>query len=188
VDAVAARTGEPVALFGHSYGAGCAMGGATLTNNVAHLVLYEPSLGTAYPPGSLYAIETSIAAGDLDGAAVAVLALIGMSQTEIEAMRASQNPGWSTRIAAAWTLPREARVEESWTYQPGQHDTIEAPTLLLAGSASPPDLVSATHHAADAIPNAQIRVLEGHGHMAHKTDPTVVANIIRTFVATGVPA
>jgi alpha-beta hydrolase superfamily lysophospholipase len=28
VEAVAARTGGPVALWGHSYGAGCAMGGA----------------------------------------------------------------------------------------------------------------------------------------------------------------
>ena len=30
VDAVAARTGGPVALWGHSYGANCAMGGAAL--------------------------------------------------------------------------------------------------------------------------------------------------------------
>jgi pimeloyl-ACP methyl ester carboxylesterase len=31
VEAVAARTGRPVTLFGHSYGAGTAMGGAALT-------------------------------------------------------------------------------------------------------------------------------------------------------------
>lgn len=34
-----ARTGGPVALWGHSYGAGCAMGGAALTSNVDHLLL-----------------------------------------------------------------------------------------------------------------------------------------------------
>ena len=55
VDAVAARTGGPVALWGHSYGANCAMGAATLTSNVHHLVLYEPSLGLPYPPGSIEA-------------------------------------------------------------------------------------------------------------------------------------
>src|SRR6266508_3766517 len=49
VDAVDARTGKPVALWGHSYGANCAMGGAALTDNVHHLVLYEPSLGIPYP-------------------------------------------------------------------------------------------------------------------------------------------
>jgi pimeloyl-ACP methyl ester carboxylesterase len=52
VEAVAARTGGPVGLWGHSYGAGCAMGGAALTNNVHHLVLYEPGLGIPYPAGS----------------------------------------------------------------------------------------------------------------------------------------
>src|SRR5688572_85263 len=47
VDAVAARTGGPVTLWGHSYGANCAMGGAARTSNVHQLVLYEPSLGVA---------------------------------------------------------------------------------------------------------------------------------------------
>jgi len=51
VNAVAERTGAAVVLFGHSYGANCAMGGAALTANVSHLVLYKPSLGLPYPPG-----------------------------------------------------------------------------------------------------------------------------------------
>jgi pimeloyl-ACP methyl ester carboxylesterase len=50
VAAVAARAGGPVALWGHSYGAGCAMGGAALTGDVHRLVLYEPGLGIPYPP------------------------------------------------------------------------------------------------------------------------------------------
>ena len=57
VDTVAARTGGAVALWGHSYGANCAMGGAACTINVHHLVLYEPSLGVTYPPGSIEAIK-----------------------------------------------------------------------------------------------------------------------------------
>ena len=48
VDAIAARAGL-VALWGHSYGAGCAMGAAALTGNLSHLILYEPGLGIAYP-------------------------------------------------------------------------------------------------------------------------------------------
>src|SRR5262245_11620130 len=35
VDAVTARTGGPVALWGHSYGANCAMGGAARSTNVS---------------------------------------------------------------------------------------------------------------------------------------------------------
>lgn len=185
VDAVAARTGGPVALFGHSYGANCAMGAAALTNNVHHLVLYEPSLGLRYPPGSIEAVESAVAAGDLDGAVVTMFVdILEMSEEEIDAMRASATPSWATRIAAAHTLPRECRVEESWAYRPGQFDAITAPTLLLAGSDTPSDLSKATHAAADAIPDTRTQVLEGHGHMAHKTDPAMVAAIVRQFIST----
>ena len=57
VDAVAARTGGPAALFGHSYGASCEMGAAAMTGNASHLVRYEPSLGLQYPAGSIERIE-----------------------------------------------------------------------------------------------------------------------------------
>jgi alpha-beta hydrolase superfamily lysophospholipase len=73
VEAVAARTGGPVALWGHSYGAGCAMGGAALTGSVSRLVLYEPGLGIPYPAGSIEAVEAAVAAGDMERAALLVL-------------------------------------------------------------------------------------------------------------------
>jgi len=180
VDAVAARTGQPVALWGHSYGANCAMGGAALTANVARLVLYEPSLGLSYPPGSIEAVEAALAAGDRDAAIVGVLAgLLGMSDEEIAAMR--ESPTWSQRLADAGTVPRECRVEQGWVYRPGRFGGITAPTLLLTGSDTLPALTKATHEAAAAIPGAEIRVLEGHGHLAHLTDPALVAAIVREF-------
>lgn len=180
VDAVAERTGGPVALFGHSYGAGCAMGAAALTENVHHLVLYEPGLGLQYPPGSIEAVEEAVAAGDPDRAVVRIFVdILEMTDEEVDALRASTTPSWPTRIAAAPTLPRECRVEERWVYEPGRFDSITAPTLLLAGSDSPADLARATRAAAEAIPGAQIRVLDGHAHMAHKTDPAMVASILR---------
>jgi pimeloyl-ACP methyl ester carboxylesterase len=183
VDAVADHTGGPVAIFGHSYGANCAMGGAALSPNVRHLVLYEPSLGLAYPPGSIEAVEAAVSGGDLDAAVVAVLSgILEMSDEEINTMRASQTPPWSTRIASAWTLSRECHVEERWVYQPGQFDSIQAPALLLAGSRSPADLAKATQEADNAIPDARIHLLEGHAHMAHKSDPAMVGDVIRQFV------
>jgi alpha-beta hydrolase superfamily lysophospholipase len=51
VDEVAARSGCRVALWGHSFGASCAMGAAALTEHISHLLLYEPSLGIPYPTG-----------------------------------------------------------------------------------------------------------------------------------------
>jgi pimeloyl-ACP methyl ester carboxylesterase len=174
VEAVADRTGGPVVLWGHSYGANCAMGGAAA---VRQLVLYEPSLGLPYPPGSIEEIEAALARGDRDAAIVAVLVdILEMADDEIAALRAG--PLWPTRLAAAPTVPRECRAEEGWVYRPGQFDAITAPTLLLAGSDSVPVVRDATARAAAAIPRGRVRILEGHGHFAHKTDPEMVADIV----------
>ena len=53
VSAVAERTGERVALFGHSWGASCALGAAPGLTSLRTVILYEPSLGLRYPPGAL---------------------------------------------------------------------------------------------------------------------------------------
>jgi pimeloyl-ACP methyl ester carboxylesterase len=182
IEAVAARTGGPVAVFGHSYGANCAMGGAALTANAHHLVLYEPSLGLAYPPGSIERIEAALDRCDHDAAIAAVLVeLLEMTDDEIDVYRSS--PLWPVRLAAAPTIPRECRTEAGWVYQRGQFDAIAAPTLLLTGSDSVPAVTEATELAAAAIPDATVRVLEGHAHFAHRTDPATVAEIVRHFVA-----
>jgi pimeloyl-ACP methyl ester carboxylesterase len=181
VDAVADRTGGAVALWGHSYGANCAMGAAARTGNVHHLVLYEPSLGLAYPPDSIDAIEAAVARGDREGAIVAVLKdILEMTDDDVDALRSS--PLWPLRLAAAHTVPRECRVEDGWVYTPAQFAGITAPTLLLAGSDSVAEVSKATYQAAAAIPDAQIRVLDGHGHFAHKTDPAMVDALIRDFI------
>lgn len=133
IETVAARTGGPVALFGHSSGAACAMGGAARSEGVHHLVLYEPSLGLSYPPGSIEAIEAALEAGDRDAAVTEVFAnALEMSVEDVETMRST--PLWATRLAVAHTIPRECRVEQSWVYQPGQFAAVVAPTLFLVGS------------------------------------------------------
>lgn len=181
VDAIAARTGGPVVLWGHSYGANCAMGGAARTRSVHHLVLYEPSLGLTYPAGSIERIEHALAAGDHEAAVIAVLVdILEVTDDELDAFRS--NSLWPTRLAAAPTIPRECRAEASWVYRPGQFDGVTARTLFLTGSDSVPVVARATHEAMAAIPDARVRVLDGHGHFAHKTDPTMVSAIINDFV------
>jgi len=180
VDAVAGRADHAVSVWGHSYGADCAMGAATLTENIAHLILYEPGLGFSCTDEMLAAIETIdtlVAAGDHEGALfVALRDIVELTKEEIAFVRAS--PGWPARLAAAPKLPREVRAEVDWLYRPGQFDAVTAPTLLLAGSESPAAQEEATQRAAEAIPDFRIRVLEGHSHIAHRTDPSFVAAII----------
>lgn len=170
VGEVAARTGGPVALWGHSYGASCAMGAATLTTGVGRLLLYESSLGLGYPPGWIETYETMVAEGDREGATVMMFRdLLEFSDDQIDAMWAG--PEWSSRVAVAHTMAREARAEEGWIYRPGQFDRITAPTMLLSGSDSTADIRRATDAAAAAIPDARIHVLQGHAHIAHRTHP-----------------
>jgi pimeloyl-ACP methyl ester carboxylesterase len=184
VDAVAARTGGPVALWGHSYGAACAMGGAALTAGVRRLVLYEPSLGLAYPDGSIASIEAKVAAGDREAALREVLVgIAGMTEDEVDAMRSNPYMAWEARLATVPTLPRECRAEAGWIYAPGRFDGIAAPTLMLAGSDSAAALAEATRRAAAALADVRARVLAGHGHVAHRTDPAMVAAVVREFIA-----
>jgi pimeloyl-ACP methyl ester carboxylesterase len=181
VRAVAAAAGGPVALWGHSYGAGCAMGGAALTGDVHRLVLYEPGLGIPYPAGSIEEVEAALAAGEMETALRLVLVgIVGVTEAEMDGMRSG--PRWPTMLASVPTVPRECRAEDGWRYRAGAFDGIVAPTLLLAGSESPPVLRRATDLAAAAIPGARVRMLEGHAHLAIRTDPAMVAAVIRQFV------
>jgi pimeloyl-ACP methyl ester carboxylesterase len=183
VDAVAARVGGPVGLWGHSYGANLAMGGATLTGNVGQLILYEPSFGLAYPPGWIEAtVEKSLAEGDHDAVIIHVLRdLLEFTDDQIEARRSE--PEWERRVAVASTVPRECHAEKDWVYRPGQFRGITAPTLLLSGSESTAAIKRATDAAAAAIVGSRVQVLDGHAHIAHRTDPGMVAAIIREFLA-----
>ncbi len=180
VDAVAARAGA-VALCGHSYGAGCAMGAATLTDGVSRLILYEPGLGIAYPPGWIAANEDALAAGDAEAVIRAVLIdILDMSDADVEARRAS--PQWPAYLRAAATVLREARTEQEWVYRPGAFDGVRAATLVLVGTETPPALMRSTVRAAAAIPGARMHALGGHGHLAYVTDPGSIASIITQFV------
>lgn len=181
VDFVATRTDRPVILWGHSYGANCAMGGANLSSWVDRLVLYEPSLGLAYPPGAIDSMEAALAEDDRETAVIRLLVdALEMTPGQVDALRAS--PRWPNLLAGAHTGPRECRVEEAWTYRPGQFDDITAPTLLLSGGDSPRPLIEATQRASAAIPNAEVRVLHGHGHFAHRTDPEMVVGVIKDWL------
>lgn len=181
VDAVAARTGQPVALLGHSYGANCALGGATLSGNVSQLLVYEPSLGLDYPPGAIDAMDAALASGDREPVLLAALAPLELTDEQVDELRSG--PRWPVLLAGAPMAPRECRAEQGWLDGYEAFAGIGAKTLFLSGDQTPPEVVKLTHEAAAAIPGSEIRVLEGHAHLAHRTDPALVATIIREFLA-----
>ncbi len=88
---------------------------------------------------------------------------------------------------AAYSIEREfedvAAVVEEASEQTGRPVRITAPTLVLSGSQSPDPVRRATRDAAAAIPGALVHVLHGHDHFAHRTQPAMVASVIRDFAA-----
>lgn len=182
VEAAAEQVRGAVALWGHSFGCGPAMGGAALRPEVSHLVLYEPSFGLAYPAGAVEAIEAAVASGDREAAVrIALVDTGAMTDGEFEAFKETSR--WPRVLAVAPALARECRVEHDWRYVPAQFDAITARTLLLTGSDSDAGIAALTHNAAAAIPGAEIRVLDGHGHFAFKTDPGMVAATVGDWIS-----
>lgn len=173
VTEVRARSGGQVAVFGHSYGANCALGAAALSGEISHLVLYEPSLGLRYPDGCIESIDEALDREDRDAAITAVLStILGMSEDEIDAYR--QSPVWPDRMRAAHTVPRECRVEHqrsfrSTTWTPG------CPTVVMTGSLTSDDLAAIAREAVTAIDGARLHVLESQDHIAPQTAPELVA-------------
>jgi hypothetical protein len=83
------------------------MGDAALTSNAHRLVLYEPSLGIAYPAGS---IEDAVAAGDVEAMVATILVgILDMTENEVDALRSSGR--WPAFLATVPALTRECRFE-----------------------------------------------------------------------------
>lgn len=185
VDAVAQATGGPVDLLGHSFGGGCALGGAALTANLRRLVLYEPDATPgpdAFPPDLLERLEALLAEGQRDALLATLFReAVMMPEEELEAFRAL--PAWQGRIAAAHTLPRELRaVMDGAGFDPERVATITAPTLMLLGGDSPPLAQAETKTVAAALDDVRIVVLEGQQHIAIDTAPELFANHVIAFL------
>jgi pimeloyl-ACP methyl ester carboxylesterase len=185
VDAVAARTGERVVLYGHSYGATCALGASLLTANLAGLALYEPAFAGfgIVSPGVVGRLEALLAAGA--PAEVVELALreaAGASEQQLAAMRAL--PSWSRRVAAAGTIPRELRAAQTYTFDARRYAGMTTPTLLLTGERSPVGYRRLVQKLAAELPNAQVAVLAGQEHTAQIAAPDLVAAVLTRFLAT----
>jgi pimeloyl-ACP methyl ester carboxylesterase len=177
VEAVAARAGQLVVLFGSSWGANCALGAARDLLTLRALILYEPSLGRRHAPGSLDRIEERIAAGDSEGVLIEIGTEAGLTEARIAERRTAptlvparrRRPHGRPRGShlrglglAVRTLRRRRR------FYPAPHRVRD-----------PHGLAEITSMTAAAISGAQVHILAGHGHFAHVSDPGLVAQVLR---------
>lgn len=182
VAAVVNALDAPVLLFGHSYGAICALEAATRTDKLSGLVLYEPPVKegeSLTSPELLARLEILLAAGDREGVVRTFLAEVPrLSPNEIEILASS--PDWPGRIAAAHTLPREVRSVDAYRLS-DQVGKLSIPVLLLLGGDSPPVFGRAIAALETILPNSRTVVMPGQKHVAMDTAPDLLVGAVLDF-------
>lgn len=175
IDRIAAQQAGPVDVFGHSFGAFVALGGALRTTNVRALVAYSPGFGAEYPPGSLDQIEAATAAGNRDQVLQVMFRdVIGMPDDEIQAMRRS--PVWKVREAAAGTIGRECRADESFLRRYERElRGLNVPVLVISGARNAEPKRQIAARLAELLPASSLYEMTGQGHVAHHFAPDELA-------------
>lgn len=181
--AVIDAIGGAVHVVGHSFGGLCALEAAILTTNVRRLILYEPPLpvGTRYWSAELGGrMQALLDAGEQEQALLLFHCDIAKAPPQ-EIASAQASPSWPARVAAAYTIPREVRSVDSYTFQPLRFRTMPTPTLLLLGGESPPPRRTIAEILHTAIRNSQIVVFPGQQHAAIRTAPDLFVHEVVKF-------
>lgn len=190
IQALIAASGGSAFLFGHSSGAVLALEATCrLPGVIKKLALYEPPFivddSRPSPPDDFVAQLNRLLAAGQRGDMVEFFMLkgVGVPAEFIASMR--QQPSWPGMEAIAHTLMYDlAIMEYSQTGHPLPAElvvrvaSITAPTLVMAGGASPDWLHNAAKAIVQAIPGAQLRLLEGQTHGAA---PDVLAPALEEF-------
>jgi len=181
VAAVVRDAGEGALLVGHSYGGLIAAGAAQLLDELPRLVLYEPPMGGVLAGADLIdRWERLIREGERDLLLREFFRdVAGYGEDEIGEL--ARSPVWERRKRVSPTLPRELRAELAFRLDRGALARITTPTLMLLGSESPDWARRSTDAYSEAIANAEVRILDGHGHGATTSGPGLVAAEIARF-------
>jgi pimeloyl-ACP methyl ester carboxylesterase len=133
----------PVYVYGHSFGGVCAVEAASRARNLARLVLYEggpirvPRGVVLVPEEFLVRLEQLIGTDEREEAvSTFMLNSAGVTPAELEVLRG--NPAWSSRVAAAQTVPRELRAISTYAPDVDRVSAIEVPVLMVVGEQTDP--------------------------------------------------
>jgi len=185
VDWLAAQTGKPVDVVGHSFGGRCGLGAARLTGQMRRLVVYEgapaPAGQSFQDPALLSRLDRLAATGDLDELMATFMGdVVGLSPAEVEAYRGS--PTWPLRAAAAPTAIRELRAEAGRDASAERLSEVRIPVLQVVGGDSPAIFTGGTRVLDALLADGRIASLPGQKHAAHHTDPAGFVAVVEAFL------
>jgi pimeloyl-ACP methyl ester carboxylesterase len=182
VAAVAASLdgGGPVDVFGHSFGAICALGAAAGGAPVRRLALYEPPSPRAAPREWRDRVRAMIAAGRPGPAMASFLTeIIGLTEDQVNELRNAPSSYDVMPIVSA-TMPREGQAIADVVLT-ALAAKVSVPVLLLLGSARPGWARDITNDLAAAMPQSTLAVLDGQGHEAIESAPGLLTDRLAGF-------
>ena len=94
------------------------------------------------------------------------------------AAQARNEPWWPNQEALAHTLAYDARIMGDYSVPIDQAGSVKVPTLVVAGGADMPFMRETARALADALPDGQVKFLDGQGH---NVDPTILAPALKGF-------
>lgn len=160
---------ERPTLFGHSYGGLVALLTAQERDDLKALVLYEPAIGL--DSAAIESFEQALSRGDRDLALEIMVTKIAGEQS----FRDTDPQGWLKAQELLDTTLQELKAVDGYRYQPPKLDVpvtviVGAKTEHIFGPAAR-DIVRDT--------GGRLVVLAGEGHIAHATNPELLAATIR---------
>jgi pimeloyl-ACP methyl ester carboxylesterase len=178
--AASLASGDPVDVFGHSYGAVCALGAAANGAPVRRLALYEPPGPQTVPAEWRARVLPMIAAGQSGRAMMSFLTeIIGLSAEEIAVLRDAPRAYDVMPIVSA-TMPRESRALSTVDLK-ALAAGVEVPVLLILGSASPAWAHEIIHDLDGVLTTKTLAVLDGQGHDAIDQAPELLLTQLAPF-------
>ena len=191
IAAVIDEAGGRAFVYGHSSGAVLSLrAAARLGDKITKLVLYEPPfiIDDSRPPAPVQYVDhldELVAAGRRgDAVDYFMTEVVGTPKQALREMRGT--PAWSGMEHLAHTLAYDGRVvgnTMSGRAEPlHQWATLHTPTLVLAGSNSPPFLHAGARTLAALLPNGHYRSLDGLDHSASMSAPHTLAPVVVEFL------
>jgi pimeloyl-ACP methyl ester carboxylesterase len=181
IEAVIEAAGGSAHLWGSSSGAALALIATASGAPVNKLALWEPPYfldPDARPPADqVEQYETMIAEGRRgDAAAYFMGKVVGMPPEFVADAR--NQPWWEGQKAIAHTLAYDARIMGDYLVPTETAAKVKVPTVVLAGGADMPFMRDTAQALADALPDGEVRFLDGQGH---NVDATVLAPALKEF-------
>jgi pimeloyl-ACP methyl ester carboxylesterase len=182
IEAVVEAAGGEAAIFGSSSGAVLAMFAAEAGLGIGKLAMWEPPFipeGFPKPPeDQVEQYETMVAEGRRGDAVEFFMAKVVGMPAEFVAGARSQ-PWWGATEALAHTLAYDARIMGDYNIPADRAANVKVPALVVAGGVDMPFMRETAQALADALPDGQVRFLDGQGH---DVDMAILAPVLKEFI------